>query len=152
MKTQGTNLYLVNPSGPAIVAVGCVTSINGVDITRDSIEKTCLETDAREYEPGIKTPAVMNFGLNYEMSTSSHTLMETIFNSGATVQWAIGLSDGTAAPTLDTNDDMDFPTSRSYITFDGFLTSLPFEFPQNEIVRTTINVQMTGDRVISRKV
>lgn len=152
IKTQGTNLYLINPTGPAVTAVACVTSIDGLDVTRDQIETTCLEAQDRTYEPGMKTPAAFTFGVNFDPATASHILLESLFQSGTEVQWAIALSDGTAAPTLDTNDDFDLPTTRTYITFAGYVASAPITIAQNDVLRSTFSVQPSGARTLTPKV
>jgi hypothetical protein len=66
-------------------------------------------------------------------------------NEGATLDFAIGFSDGTAPPTADTSGfALPLPTSRSYLTFEGFITDLPFDFSLNSVVTSTASIQVSG--------
>lgn len=153
IKTQGTQLYLVNPTTFVVTAIACVTSIDGLDATRDQIETTCLEADDKTYEPGMKTPSAFTFGVNFDPAETSHLLVEGLFNDGTPVQWAIGLSDGTIAPTTDTNDDFDTTAvARTFVYFDGYVSSFPLTVTQNDVLRSTIGVQVSGPRILVPKV
>ena len=44
MKTQGTELYAINPTTGAIITVGCPTSIDGIDTSIEQLETTCLNS------------------------------------------------------------------------------------------------------------
>jgi len=122
-----------------------------LDATRDQIETTCLEADDRTYEPGMKTPSAFTFGVNFDPSVSSHVLIEQLFQDGTPVNWAIGLSDGTAAPTADTSGEFDPPTSRTFILFDGYVSSAPITIAQNDVLRSTFGVQVSGPRLMVPK-
>jgi isochorismate synthase EntC len=151
-KTQGTELYLINPNGDVVVAVGCVTSIDGLDASRDQIETTCLESEDRTYEAGMKTHSAFTFGLNFDPADSSHTVVEELFQSGVEVAFAIGLSDGTADPTVDsTGSEFDLPNTRTFVAFRGYVSSFPLSMPLNDVIRSTVGVQPTGPRLIARK-
>lgn len=153
LKTQGTNLFLIDPDGNVVVAVACVTSIDGLDMTRSQIDTTCLEADAKTSEAGMKEPAAFTFGVNFDPTEDSHVLIEELFQSGVTVNWAIGLSDGatTVVPDVDTDGEFDFPTSRTFIFFDGYVNSSPISIAQNDVIRSTFGVQPSGPRTYSYK-
>jgi len=148
LKTQGTNLYFIDPDatgGPAVVAVGCVTSIGGISVARDQIETTCLEGVARTYEPGMPTPGQMTFGINFDPSDPSHARIFDLFKAGTKVDMALAYSDGTAPPTLDTSDLFDFPTTRSFIHFeDAYFADVPQDLALNSVVTSTVAVQLSG--------
>lgn len=152
LKTQGTELYLINPAGDLVVAVGCVTSIDGLDATRDQIETTCLEAQDRTYQAGMKTNAAFTFGINFDPADSSHAVVEDLFQDGTEVAFAIGLADGTADPTVDsTGSEFDLPATRSWIAFRGYVSSFPLSMPLNDVIRATVGVQPSGPRAIVRK-
>lgn len=152
-KTQGTQLYLIDPQGDTVLAIVCVTSIDGLDVTRDDIETTCLEADDRTYESGMKTPSALTFGVNFDVAEASHLRVEELFQSGTTLPFAIGLSDGTAAPTVDsTGSAFDTPTSRTFILFSGHISSVRLSMPLNDVIRSTIGVRVTGPRALVPKV
>lgn len=99
IKTQGTHLYAIDPADDSVLTVGCVTSIDGIDTTLEQIETTCLDSPARTYLAGLATPGAATFGINVDPSDPSHIRLHELKVSGAVLEWAIGWSDGTAAPT-----------------------------------------------------
>lgn len=142
-KTQGTELWFIDPTGDIVTKVGCVTSITGLTAARDQIETTCLEDQARSYEAGLATPGQAQFGLNFDPTDASHVRLHELYVLGENVSFALGWSDGTAAPTGDSSTFV-LPTSRTWITFDGFISDLPFDFSQNAVVTSTVSVQVSG--------
>jgi hypothetical protein len=152
MKTQGTDLYAIDPRDGALIDVGCVTSLDGIDSTIDQIETTCLSGSERTYEAGLGTPGTATFGLNIDTSDDNHILLHEIKQLGLTLYWAVGMSDGTAPPTVDTNDTFNLPTTRSWITFRGFMNSFPFNFALNGVVASTVGIQVSGAQALIPKV
>lgn len=150
VKTQGTELWVINASN-ALVKVGCVTAISGISSPREQIETTCLEDDARSFLAGLQSPGQATFTINFDPSDTTHRALETMYGNSNVSHWAIGLSDGTSDPTVGTDDNFDLPTSRSWITFDGFIADLPFDFAQNSVVASNISVQMSGERALFYK-
>lgn len=157
MKTQGTDLYAIDPKDSSLITVGCFTSLDGIDTSIDQIETTCLNSKAREYEAGLSTPGTASFGINIDPANAAHVRLHQLKTAGTKLQWAVGLSDG-----LDENDDgipptveatagddgvRDFvlPATRSWITFEGYMNSFPFAFALNDVVKSTIGIQVSGE-------
>lgn len=145
IKTQGTYLYTIDPADESLLTVGCVTSIDGVDTTNEQIETTCLESPARTYLAGLATPGAATFGINFDTSDASHVRLHQLKVAGTTLVWAIGFSDGTTAPTVDSGGTFDLAATRSWIRFNGFMTSFPFNFAQNSVVTSTVGIQISGE-------
>lgn len=149
MKTQGTELFAIDPDNGALIVVGCPTSIDGIDTSIEQLETTCLSSSARTYEAGLATPGSASFGINVDPKDPSHLRLHQLKTAGKTIKWAIGWSDGTAAPTVDTDTDGNHsfttPTSRSWILFDGFMNSFPFSFALNASVTSTVGIQVSGE-------
>lgn len=152
IKTQGTDLYVIDPDTEELLVVGCVTSIDGIDTPIDQVETTCLQDSARSYIAGLATPGTATFGINTDTGDEAHVRLHQLKIAGTTLQWAIGWSDGTADPTVDTGGDFTLPTSRSWITFEGFMNSYPFSFQQNSVVQSTVGIQVSGEPVLVPKV
>jgi len=154
LKTQGTKLYTINPTTFALITVGCVTSIDGIDTAIEQVETTCLESPARTYIAGLATPGSASFGIQFDPSDTSHTTLHAIKTAGTSLLWAVGLADGTAPPTVGTGgaDDFDLPTTRSWILFEGFMNSFPFSIPQNSVITSTVGIQVSGEPRIIVKV
>ena len=153
LKTQGTDLYAIDPRDESLIDIGCVTSIDGIDSSIDQIETTCLNSAEREYVAGLATPGAASFGINTDPSDANHIKLYEIKQLGLTLKWAVGLSDGTAPPTtVDTAGDFNLPTTRSWITFEGFMNSFPFNFALNAVVQSTVGIQVSGAQSFIPKV
>jgi hypothetical protein len=144
-------LYVIDPTGCTVLTVGCVISIDGIDTTLEQIETTCLESAARTYEAGLATPGAASFQINFDPADASHVRLHELKVAGTTLEWAVGFSDGTAPPTVDSNCGFNLPTTRSWISFDGFMNSYPFSFALNAVVTSTVGIQISGEPVVTPK-
>lgn len=152
IKTQETDLFVIDPDDNSVITVGCVTSIDGIDTTLEQIETTCLSASARTYTAGLATPGAATFGINTDTADSSHVRLHALKVAGVTLKWAVGWSDGTAAPTVDSHGDFILPTTRSWIEFEGFMNSFPFSFQGNSVVQSTVGIQVSGEPSLVPKV
>lgn len=150
-KTQGTELYYIDPDTGDVVAVGCVTSIDGIDTSIDQIETTCLESPARTYEAGLATPGAASFGINIDPADAGHVRLHQIKIAGTSLKWALGWSDGLGVPPTESNGEFALPENRSWLTFEGFMNSFPFNFALNAIVASTVGIQVSGEPVLTPK-
>lgn len=159
MRTQNTDLYAIDPRDGTLIDVGCVTSIDGIDSSIDQIETTCLNSAERTYEAGLGTPGTATFGINTDTADPNHIALYEIKQAGLTVKWAIGLSDGPrdaennslAPAAANTSGDFDLPTTRSWITFSGFMNSFPFTFALNSVISSTVGIQVSGAQALIPK-
>ena len=151
IKTQGTQLYFIDPDGDQITTVGCVTGITGLTAARDQIETTCLDSAARTYEAGMATPGAAQFTINFDTSDASHVRLHELYRAGTDLQWAIGWSDGTLPPSGASGTQFNLPTSRSWISFEGYISDLPFDFALNSVVSSNISVQVSDFPVLHEK-
>lgn len=148
IKTQGTNLYVIDPDDDSVIAVGCVTSIDGIDTTQEQVETTCLEALARTYIAGLATPGQASFGLNFDPQDTSHVRLHQLKVAGTSLEWAVGFSDAVVAPAADSAGNFELGVTRSWITFEGFMTSYPFAFAQNAVVQSTVGIQISGEPLL----
>ncbi|MBO9848026.1 MULTISPECIES: phage tail tube protein [Xanthomonas] len=150
VKTQGTHLFFVDPDaagGPAITKFACPTGASGLGGAADQIEDTCLDaTTDRTYQRGLGNPGQVSMPFNYIPSNASHDALFALKDSGKVVDWYIGLSDGTAAPTLSVDDAVVPPlaSARSGFAFKGYVADVNIDIATNEIVRGTVTVQRSG--------
>ncbi|MEB0008623.1 phage tail tube protein [Pseudomonas sp. RTB3] len=164
MKTQGTDLYAIDPADHTLINVGCFTSLEGIDTTIAQIETTCMNSKARTYEAGLAEPGSASFGINVDTANPAHIRLHQLKKSGTTLQWAVGLSDGLDAegngipPTIEATAGADgmrdfvLPTTRSWITFEGYMNSFPFTFGLNEVIKSSVGIQVSGDPELIPKV
>lgn len=152
-KVAGTNLYAIDPVNGAVIVVGCPTSISGIDTSVEQIETTCISNTTRTYEAGLATPGTASFGINTDPSDPSHVRLHQLKTAGTTLQWAVGWSESPdTAPTTeqDSAGEYVFVTNpaRSWILFEGFMNSFPFEFALNAVVQSTVGIQVSGEPVL----
>jgi hypothetical protein len=150
MKTQGTELYVIDPEDGSVIEVGCVTSIDGIDVQIEQNEVTCLQDLVRRYEAGLGTPGQATFGIYTNPQDPTHVRLHELKVEGASLVWAVGWSDGTGTPPTVSgssagNYDFTLPDSRSWIRFEGFMSSFPFSFQQNTSVQSNIAIQVSGE-------
>jgi hypothetical protein len=145
IKTQGTRLYAIDPADESVITVGCITSLDGIDTTNEQIETTCLSDLARTYLSGLATPGTATFDINFDTTDATHTRLHELKVAGTSLLWAVGFSDGSAAPTVDSGGTWDLPTSRSWIRFEGFMTNFPFAFAQNSVIQSSVGIQISGE-------
>lgn len=155
VKTQGTELYAIDPADGSVIIVGCPTSIDGIDTTVEQVETTCLNSAARTYTAGMPTPGTATFGINIDPQDESHIRLHQLKTAGTSLQWAVGWSeDPGIPPETTTNSDGDyvwdeFPTTRSWISFEGFMNSFPFSFALNSVVQSTVGIQVSGEPLLT---
>lgn len=152
MKTQGTDLYLIDPDDNSVITVGCVTAINGISATRDQRETTCLSSAARTFAAGLANPGTATFTIQFNPADASHVRIHELYTEGADLQWALGWSDGEGIdPSGASTDGFTLPTTRTWLQFDGFIQDLPFDFALNSDVTSNVSVQVSGFPVLTAK-
>ncbi|WP_339617199.1 phage tail tube protein [uncultured Gilvimarinus sp.] len=145
VKTQGTNLYFIDPAGNTVKTVGCTTSISGISASRAQIDVTCLESLGMEYDAGMPDPGTATFGVNFDPQDPSHLRLHQLFTAGTKVQWALGWGDGVAEPVgVNSDGNFNLPTTRTWITAYGYPSDVPFDFSLNSVVKSSVSVQLSG--------
>lgn len=144
LNVQGSNLYFADPADDSIVEVGCVTTLSGLTASRDQLDVTCISSEARIFEAGLLTPGAATFSINFDPSDASHVRLHELYRAGTTIDWALGLSDGTAPPTsLDSNGTFNLPTTRTFITFEGYVSDYPFDLAIGAKVASNLSIQVS---------
>lgn len=147
-KTQGTEIYFYDPenSTDGVVKLGCVTNIDGLGGARSQIDTSCFSDTDDTFVAGRGSPGQVTVDLNYSEADANdyHAKLEALRDAGNTVAWAIGFSNGTAAPTATSGDSLEFGATRSGRVFAGYIADVAFTFADNDIVRTTLSIQRSG--------
>lgn len=112
--TQGTQVYALMPpltgTGPStVMEVECATAFNPGGAPKEQIEDTCLSSNERTYKPGLRTPGQASLTINADPNSASHIRLHQLSeaNGDTTLKWAVGWSDGTAAPTVAASGSLD---------------------------------------------
>lgn len=157
--SQGTQIYALVPpltgTGPlTVLAIECATAFSPGGAPADQIEDTCLEDQERSYKKGLRTPGQASLTVNADPNNASHIRLHQLSeaNGDTTIAWAVGWSDGTSAPTLNTaGDDFELPEDRTWFTFRGYVSDFPFDFAANAVVSTAATIQRSGGSAWIRK-
>lgn len=146
VKTQGTELYFSDPTvvTPTVVKLICPTGITGLGGATDQIDTTCLDASERTFVQGLANPGQVSVPFNFDPAAASHQDLFDLKEAGNNLNWIICLSDGTAVPTLDTNDEFVPPVLRTSAKFVAYISDVNIDLATNEIVRGTLTLQRSG--------
>lgn len=86
-------------AGGALIRIQCFKNLSGLGGQREQGETTCLDEDVRSYIAGLVTPGAMSFSIDPDPTYLGHKELHALYKSGEKVDWVVGLSDGTEAPT-----------------------------------------------------
>lgn len=146
--SQGTKLYFLKDA-TTVVAVDAV-SISRISAQRDSIETTTLADNAKTFAPGLMSPGSAQFTIQFDPSNTAHKDLHAAYVAGTQLKWALGWSDGTAAPTA-TGGAFTLPTTRSFLDFDGYISDVTFDFSLNSVVTSNVSIQVSGLPAVTPK-
>lgn len=143
-KTQGTELFYVKDA-TTIVKVGKVTGVTGTGGAASQIDITDLDSTEMEYLAGLPNPGSVSVPLNFDQSVPVHQDLYELFQSGETKTWIIGLSDGTAPPTVAASV-VTYPATRTYFDFQGYIADLPIDAAVNSKLESQMTIQRSGPK------
>ncbi|KXZ65961.1 hypothetical protein AVENLUH5627_02691 [Acinetobacter venetianus] len=141
VRVQGTNVYAFD--GTTITQLACLTAIDLGGDSTTRIEKTCLdELTSKSYLTGLADPAQGSLGFNLDTENASHLqLIEWAEAKKDGIEFYIGSSEGTAAPTA-TGGVLDaLPTTRSWWSFKGGISTPVPTFSADALVGYTVTLE-----------
>lgn len=150
LKTQGTELWMIYGVTPAVVKIGCPAGITGLGGSKTQVNVTCLDSTEQEFISGMAQPGQLTVDLNFDPADISHQNLIDLFDTGETIHWAVGLADGTDAPTI-TSGAFVFPATRTFIGFDGYVADLPIDIGLDAAIKSQMQVQRSGARTFAFK-
>jgi hypothetical protein len=148
VKTQGSELFMADTLSSSVAAVlkmACPTGITGLGGAADQVEDTCLDDLVdKSYVRGLGNPGQVTVPFVLKPAEASHQVLFDLKDAGTTIPWLICLSDGTADPTLDTDDTLIEPTGRTSFGFQAYVADVTIDIATNEVVRGTLLLQRSG--------
>ncbi len=154
--TKGMKVWVIDPlNNNAVVEIKRVTAVNLGTSPADDIETTDLaEETTRQYEKGLKSPSAGTISILYDTTEASHKVLKDLeeHKDSNITQFAIGAADGAGAPTVDSNGEFNFPTTRTFMCVSGYVSDFPVDIQLNSTVPVPVSIRRTGGLTISRKV
>lgn len=143
INTKGTEIWFYDEEKSEVVKVGCPTGLGGLGGARDQNEVTpCLDSEEKEFLPGMITPGQGDLAINYDPAVVSHTRMHELYRQGKVLKFVIGLAGDKTAPTH-AGADWTLATSRHWLKFTGYFSDYSFDFALGGVVSATIPVQLS---------
>lgn len=142
--SQGTHVWVkhnTSSSASTLTKMLCITGIELGDDSPNEIPNTCLEeTSTTTSVYGLNTPGDGSIKINTDPTNQSHLKLLQLADDMAEVEVVIGWSDGTAEPTLTTNN-LTTPTGRTFSTFTAILRPSSPTFEPDSLVTHTVSMK-----------
>ncbi len=157
VKTQGTEAWIFIHKTKELIDIGCIDSISGIDGAVSQITTTCLRDLSSKSEGGLIEQGQAAIGIQFDPQNPDHMKMHQAYQNTQTFDVFIGFRYEDAAgivqvpgpaPTYDSvASKVEIPEERDWILFSGYFANWPFDFQQNDVVRSALTVQISGDIV-----
>ncbi|WP_110685076.1 phage tail tube protein [Salinicola aestuarinus] len=149
---QGTQVFMVRNG--KVTRIPGATAFNPAGNPRDQLDDTPLEeTQSRRYKKGLGTPGAASLTVNADPSEPAHVELHDMANDGSEerVDWYVGWSDGpvdaegkpTAFPEV-SGGTVTLPTTRTWYSFNGYVSDFPMDFSANALVSSQVSIQRSG--------
>lgn len=143
-KTQKMQYWFIDPDTNQLHRVKQVSNVTPPDQQNDELPATDFDSTSKEFEQGLSDPGQAEFEVNYDLTDDVHYRLDQIKESGDNFKFAVGYSDGTSAPTVDSNGEFVFPADRSFRWFTGFIKGRTEQAAPNELLRVTYTIRVSG--------
>lgn len=147
VKTQGTQLYTVDPTDNTLIKILCVITVDNISGSKSEIDITPLEeVDSKQSINGLEEPTDIPVTINFDPADPKHVRLYELYEANEKLPWWVGWSDGfDQDPTIDDiTGDATLPPTRTWINFTGEIKTFPFNFAANSVVQTPIAIKRSG--------
>lgn len=146
VKSQGTGLYFAAGDPVSVMKLTCPTGITGIGAgQRSQINDTGLdELEEESFVSGLASPGAMSVPFIFKPTEADQQSLFDLKASGAKISWIVGFSDGTAAPTLDSNDVLVGAAARTSAAFTAYVSEVTIDAASNDVVKGTLSLQRSG--------
>lgn len=142
IKSQGTQVFAV--INDAVVRFVCPTAISMGDDSFSKIDTTCLDSQTKNYERGLRDPGEGSIGINLDDEETSHAALIDLADSGAKVMWYVGSSHSATPPTYEVLTGITLPTTRTWWSFEGYLNPAVPQIEQDSVVKYEFTIVRTS--------
>lgn len=141
VRVQGTNVFAFD--GTTITQLACLTAIDLGGDSTTRIDKTCLdEPTSKSYLSGLADPAQGSLGFNLDTENESHLQMIAWAEAKEDgLEFYIGSSEGTEAPTATGGVLNPLPATRSWWSFKGGVSTPVPSFEADALVGYTVTLE-----------
>ncbi|WP_180004064.1 MULTISPECIES: phage tail tube protein [unclassified Acinetobacter] len=142
IKSNGTQIFAVVDG--AVVRFTCPKAFSFGEDSFSKIESTCLDSDTKDYERGLRDPGEGSLQIDLDDENTSHLKLIALADSGEKVDWYVGSSHSKAAPTYETVAGIDLPKDRIWWSFEGYINPAAPTIEQDTLVGYTFTLVRTS--------
>lgn len=129
IETQGTTLKIGDAASPIVfTTIPQVVSIDGPTATTEEIDVTHLGSTAKEFVAALPDYGSLNLEVEWDERDTVHSGIRTDFAAGTVRPFQL-IDTGSPQTTYSVN---------------GYFKSLPLTFNANDVVRSNIEIRLTG--------
>lgn len=145
VRTQGTQIWVLDTynSPQAIREILKVMDIGNFGPKAPDIDITNFSSTAKEYLVGLADNGEVALQLNFKPTDTVHQFLNGRAGTATTLQFCIGLADGTTSPTQAANVFV-APTSRTSFIFTASVKSFEPGIKKDDAVRVNCSLRITG--------
>ena len=147
IKTQGTQVFAV--INGEVVRFSCPKAFSFGDDSFSKIDATCLDSDTKEYDRGMRDPGEGSIQIDLDDENASHLKLIELADSGEKVEWHIGSSHSKTEPTYDEPAGISLPEDRIWWSFTGYINPATPSIESDALVGYTFALVRTSKVVIT---
>jgi hypothetical protein len=148
IKTQGTELYLLDTDNAVVLKIACIRGLSGIGGQASDIDVTCLDDlKSRRFLTGLIDNGTATFQMAIDPDSPGYARLGQIV-AGGNYKWAVGFANGYGIdPTYDAGPPADFelPTGRWWMLFDGGVNQLQRSAEIDSVWMADISIRVSGD-------
>lgn len=145
LRTQGTQVWVLDDTATVIsvLEIPNVSDVGEFGPQADDIDVTNLMSTAKEYLVGLPDNGEATLQINFNPQDPVHQFLNDLAGTQTRLQFMVGLSDGTAAPT-NVGGTLTTPTARTTAKFEASVKSFRGSIKANDADRATCSLRISG--------
>lgn len=145
LRTQGTQIWVLDDTATvvSVLEIDNVSDVGEFGPQADDIDVTNLKSTAKEYLVGLPDNGEATLQINFNPQDPVHQFLNDHAGTSTRLQFMVGLSDGTAAPT-NVAGVLTTPTNRTTAKFTASVKSFRGSIKANDADRATCSLRISG--------